>query len=248
MIHLYIYCCSLAKSCLDFLWPHGLQHTRLPCPLLSPRVCSNSCPLRQWCSLTTLSSATLFSFWLQSFPASESFPVSPLFPSCDQSIGVLASASVLPMNIQGWFPLGLTDLISWLVQRDSQKSSPAQLEIIRPSAFSTVQLSRLFMTPGRTIALARWTFVGKVMSLLYNRLSRCVIAFFPRSKCLLISRLQSLPAVILKPKKIKFVTVSTFSSSICHEVMRLEAMNLVFLIPSFKLAFSLSSFTHQEFL
>ena len=93
----------------DSLWPHGLQHDRLPCPSLSPGVCSNSCPLSWWCYLTISSSATLFSFCLQSFPASGSFTMSQLFTSGGQSIG--ASASVLPMNIQNWFPLGLTGLI-----------------------------------------------------------------------------------------------------------------------------------------
>ena len=95
----------------DSLEPHGLQHARLLCPPISPRVCSNSCPLSQWCYLTISSSATAFC-WLQSFPAWGSFPVSGLFTSGDQSTG--ASASVLPMNIQGWFPLGLAGLISLL--------------------------------------------------------------------------------------------------------------------------------------
>ena len=99
------------------------------------------------------------------------------------------------------------------------------------------------MTTGKTITLTRWTFVGKVMSLLFNMLSRLVIAFLPRSKCLLISWLQSPSAVILEPKKIKFVTVSIVSPSICHEVMGLDAMILVFWMLSFKPAFSLSSFT-----
>ena len=84
----------------DYLWPHGLQHTRLPCPSLSPRVCSNSWPLSQWCHLTISCSAALFSFCLQSFPASGSFPVGWLFTSDSQSIGAPSSASVLPMNIQ----------------------------------------------------------------------------------------------------------------------------------------------------
>ena len=92
--------------------PHGLQHTRLPCASLSPRVCSNSHPLNQWCYLTILSFATLFSFCLQSFPASGSFPMSRLFASGDQSTGASASASVLPMNIQDWFPLGWAGFIS----------------------------------------------------------------------------------------------------------------------------------------
>ena len=93
------------------LQPHGVQHTRLPCPLLSPRVCSNSCPLSQWCYLTTSSSATLIHFCLQFFPASGSFQMSQLFASGGLSIGASASASILPINIQGWFPLGLTGLI-----------------------------------------------------------------------------------------------------------------------------------------
>ena len=91
-----------------------------------------------------------------------------------------------------------------------------------------VQLSHPYMTPGKTIALTKWTFVGKVMSLLFNMLSRFVIAFLPRSKLLLISCLQSPSAVILEPKKIKSVTVSIVSPSICHEVIGLVAMILVF--------------------
>ena len=96
----------------DSLWPHELQHTRLPCPSLSPTVCSNSCPLSWWCHPTISSSIIPFSFCLQSFPASGSFPKSQHFASGGQSIGALDSASVLPMNTQGWFPLGLTGLIS----------------------------------------------------------------------------------------------------------------------------------------
>ena len=96
------------------------------------------------------------------------------------------------------------------------------------SAFFIVQLSHPYMTTGKTIALTRWTFVSEVMSLLFNMLSRLVIAFLPRSKHLLISWLQSPSAVILEPKKIKSVTVSIVSPSICHEVMGLDAMILVF--------------------
>ena len=96
----------------DSLWPHGLQHARLPCPSLSPRVCSDSCPLSQWCYLNISSSASLFSLCLQSFLAPGSFPMSRLFASGGPSIGASASASVLPMHIQSWFPLGLTGLIS----------------------------------------------------------------------------------------------------------------------------------------
>ena len=93
-------------------WPHGLQHTRLPCPSPTPRVYSNSCPLSWWCHATIWSSVIHFSSCHQSFPASGSFPMSQLFASGGQSIAVSASASVLPMNIQDWFPLGLTGWIS----------------------------------------------------------------------------------------------------------------------------------------
>ena len=98
----------------DSLQTHGLQHARLPCPSLSPGACSNSCPLSQWCHPNSSSSVTLFSSHLQSFPASESFPVSQLFASGSQNTGASALALVLLMIIQGWFPLGLTDLISLL--------------------------------------------------------------------------------------------------------------------------------------
>ena len=106
-----------------------------------------------------------------------------------------------------------------------------------------VQLSYPYMTTGKTIALTRRTFVGKVMSLLFNMLSRLVIAFLPRSKGLLISRLKSPSAVILEPKNIKFLTVFCVSPSICHEVRRLDAMIWVFWMLSLKPAFSPSSFT-----
>ena len=97
---------------LDSLWPHGLKHTSLPCPSPTPGACSNSCPSSRWYHPTISFSVVPFSSCLQSFPASGSFPTSQFFTWYDWSIGVSASASVLPMNIQGWFPLGLTDLIS----------------------------------------------------------------------------------------------------------------------------------------
>ena len=114
-IYIYIYISSVQFSLSvmsDSLWPHGLQHTRPPCPLPTPKVCSNSCRLSQWCHPTISSSVTPFSSCLQSFPASGSFLIIWLFASGGQSIGVSASASVLPMNIQDWFPLALTGLIS----------------------------------------------------------------------------------------------------------------------------------------
>ena len=96
----------------DSLQPHGLQHTRLPCPSPTPGACSNSCSLSRWCHPTISSSVVPFSFHLQSFPVSGSFPMGQFFASGGQRIGVSASASVLPINIQDWFPLGLTGLIS----------------------------------------------------------------------------------------------------------------------------------------
>ena len=101
-------------GCVYSLWPHGLQHARPPCPSPTPGVYSNSCPLSWWCHPTISSSVRPFSSCTQSFPASGSFPMSQLIASDDQNIGASASPSVLPMNIQGWFPLGLTGLISLL--------------------------------------------------------------------------------------------------------------------------------------
>ena len=155
-----------------------------------------------------------FFICLQSFSASGSFPVTQLFASGSQSIGGSAAASVLPMNIQAWFPLGLTVLIFFCSPRDSQESSPApQFKSINSLALSLIYgpILTSIQTIGKTTALTIWTFVGKVMSLLFNMLSRLVIVFFPRSKHLLILWLQSPSAVILEPKKRKSVTASTLS-------------------------------------
>ena len=120
----------------DSLWPHGLQHARPPCPSPTPGVHSNSFPSRQWCHPTISSSVVPFSSCLQSFPASGSFQMSQLFTSGGQSIGISASTSVLPMNIQDWFPLGWTGWIS-LQSKDSQESSPTpQFKIINSSVLS----------------------------------------------------------------------------------------------------------------
>ena len=128
-------CCSVSKLCLT-LQPHELQHARLPCPSLSPKVCSNSCPLTWWCHPTISSSVTLF-FCLRSFPASGYFPVSWLFTTGDQSIEASTSASVLPMNIQGWCPVGLTGLISMQSEGLKVESSSApQFESISSSVLS----------------------------------------------------------------------------------------------------------------
>ena len=119
--------------------------------------------------------------------------------------------------------LAVQGTLKSLLQHHSSKAS-----ILWGSAFFIVQLSHPYMTTGKTRVLTRWAFVGKVMSLLFNMLSRLVITFLPRSKCLLISWLQSPCAVILEPKKIKSLTVFTVFPSICHEVMGLHAMILVF--------------------
>ena len=119
--------------------------------------------------------------------------------------------------------LAVQGTLKSLLQYHSSKAS-----ILQHSAFFIVQLSHPYMTSGKTIALTRWTFVGKVMSLIFSKLARLVISFLPRIKCLLIPWLQSLSAVILEPRKIKSATVSTVSPSVCHEVMGPDAMILAF--------------------
>ena len=187
------------------LWPHELQHARLPCPSPSPRACSNSRPLSWWCHPTILSSVVPFSSHLQSFPVSNG-----------QSIGASVSVSVLPMSIQSWFPLELTGLIL-LSNELSRIFSNTTLQKHQsfdtcPSLWSNSHIHTRLLE--KTIALTRWTFVGKVKAKLFNKLSRFVIAFLLRSKCFLISWLQSLFPVILEPRKIQSVTVSIVSLSI----------------------------------
>ena len=128
----------------DSLWSHGLQHARLPCPLPTPGACSNSCPSNQWCRPTISSSVIPFSSCLQSFPASGSFPVSQFFTLGGQSNGVSASTSVLSMNIQDWFPLGQTGLISLHskgLSRVFSNTTVQKHQILQHSAFFIVQLS-----------------------------------------------------------------------------------------------------------
>ena len=230
----------------DSLQPHGLQHARLPCPSLSPRVCSNSCPLSWWCYITISSFAALFSFHFQSFPASGSFPMSCPFALGGPSIGASASASVLPMNIQGWFPLALTSLISLLSKGLSRVLHHHNLKasILQCSAFFMVQLSNLYLTTGKTIALTVQIFVGKVMSLLFNMLSRFVKVFLPYSKHLLISWLQLSLAVILEAKgKKKPSLLLFFPLLFAMKWWEQMSCSYVFWMLSFKPAFSLSSFT-----
>ena len=170
---------------------HGVQHARLPCPSLSPGVCSNSCSLSQWYYSNISSSVSPFSSCPQSFPASGSFPMNRLFTSVGLNIVASASVSVLPMNIQGWRPLGLTDLISFLSKGLSSlhQNHSSKASILWSSAFFMVQLSHPYMTTRKTIVLTIRTFVGKVISLLYKTFSGFVIAFLLMRKQLLISGL-----------------------------------------------------------
>ena len=191
----------------DSLRPHEFKHARPLCPSSTPGVHSNSHPSSWWCHPAISSSVVPFSC-PQSLPASESFPMSQLFTWGGQSIGVSASASVLPMNTQHWSPLGWT---GWIFLQSKGLSRVFSNTTVQKHQFSFLYSPNLtsYMTTGKTIALARWTFVGKVMSLLFNMLSSLVITFLPRSKCLLISWLQSPSAVILEPQKIQSDTVST---------------------------------------
>ena len=150
----------------DSLWPHGLQHARPPCPSPTPGVYSNSCPLSWWCHPTISSSVIPFSC-LQSFPALGYFLISRLFSLGGQRTGISASASVLSSFKIDWLDLLAVQVtLKSLLQHHSSKAS-----ILQHSAFFIVQLSHPYMTTGKTVALTRWTFVGKGMSLLFNVLS-----------------------------------------------------------------------------
>ena len=158
--------CSVVS---DSLWPYGLQHARPPCPSPTPRAYSNSCPSTQGCHPTTSSSAIPFSSCLlQSFPASGSFPMSQFFASSGQSIGVSASASVLPMSIQDWFPLGWTGWISLQSKGLSRvffNTTVQKHQFFELSFLYSPILTSIYEC-GKTIALTRQTSDGKVMSLL----------------------------------------------------------------------------------
>ena len=183
----------------DSLQPHESQHARPPCPSPTPGVHSDSRPSSQWCHPAISSSVIPFSSYPQSLPASQSFPMSQLFAWGGQRTWVSALASFLPKNTQGWSPLEWTGWISLQskgLSRVFSNTTVQKASILRRSTFFTVQLSHPYMTTGKTIALTRQTFVGKVMSLLLNMLSMLVITFLPRSKRLLISWLQS-PSVVI---------------------------------------------------
>ena len=172
----------------DTLQPRGLQHSSLPWPSPTPRVCSNSCPSSQWCPPTISSSVIPFSSCLQSFPASRS-----LFQwvRSSQQVAKYWSFSISPSNEYS----GLSSFrIDWFDLLEVQGTFKSVLQhhnskalVLPCSAYFMVQISHPYMTTGKTLALTTWTFVSKVMFLLFNTLSRFVIAFLPRSKCLFIS-------------------------------------------------------------
>ena len=176
------------------LQPHELQYVRLPCPSLTPWLCSNSFPWSQWCHPIISSSVIPFSSCLQSFPASGSFSNKaalcirwPKYWSFNFSINPTNEYSGLIFFRNDWFDLcAVQGPLKSLLQHHSSKAS-----ILSCSAFFTVQLSHPYMTTGKTITLTRQTFAGKVISLLFNMLSRFVIVFLLRSKCLLISWLRT---------------------------------------------------------
>ena len=202
-MHYYIFwfsCLVVSES----LPPHGLQHARLPCPSLSSGVCSNSCPFSQWCH-PTISSFVDSSSCSQSFPASGSFPMNWLLASWPKCWSFSFSTS--PSNEYSGLISFMIDWFDLLAVQGTLKS-PLQNHslketILQCSTFFRVQLPQPYMTTGKTKALTIQTFVSKVISLLFNTLSRFVIALLPRSKCLLISWQQSPSALILEPKKIK---------------------------------------------
>ena len=224
------------------LQPPGLQHARISCPSLSSGVCSNFMSI----DLVMPSNNLILCLSLLLLPS--------IFPSIRIISKELALCIRWPKYWSFSFSIGpsndysglISFRIDWFDLLAVQETFKTFLyhylkaSILQCLAFFIQLLSHLYMTIIKTIALTRWTFVGKVMSLFFNTLSRFVIASLPRSKHLLISWLQSPCAVILETKQIKPVTVSTFSLSICDEVMEPDAMILVFRILSFKPAFSLS--------
>ena len=218
------------------LQPHGLQHTRLPCPSLSPWVMlSNHLVLCHPLLFLPLFFPSIGDFFSESvllirWPKDWSFSFS-ISPSNEYSGLILFRMDLLDL-------LGVQGTLNSLLKHYLSKAL-----ILQHSAFFSVQLSHSCMTTRKIIALTIWIFVSKVICLLYNTLSRLVIVFFPRSKRLLISWLQSLSTVVLELKKIKSVTVSIVSPSICHEVMGPDAMIFAFWTLNFKPVFSLSSFT-----
>ena len=214
-----ICCCSVAQSYPALCNPMDCSMLGFPVLHHLLGVYSNSCPLSQWCHPTTSSSVNPFFSSFQSFPASGSFPISWLFTAGAKYYSFSFSIShsneysrLISFRID-WFDLpAVQGTLRSLFHHHSSKPS-----ILQGSAFFMAKLLHSYMTTGKTIALTIWTLFGKVMSLLFNMLSRFVIAFLLKTKCLLILWQQSPSTVIFEPKKIKSVTVSTFSPSICNE-------------------------------
>ena len=222
----------------DSLQPHGLQHARLLHPSPTPRAYSNSGPSSWWCHPTVSSSIVTFSSCLQYFPASGSSSESVLRIKWPKYWSF--SFSISPSNEYSGLISFKIDCFDLLAVQGTQESSPTpQFKSINSLALSFICGPTLTSMHDhwKNHSFTRQTFVGKVMSLLFNMLSRLAITCLPRIKCLLISWLQSPSAVILEPKKIKSVTVSIVSLSICLEVMGQDAMILVFWILSFKSLF-----------
>ena len=204
-----------------------MQHARPPS--LSTGVCPSSRSLNQWFYPTVSSSATLFFFCLLSFPASGSFPVSRLFASGGQSIG--ASASVFPMNVQGWFSLGLTGLISLQSKGFFRVFSSTTVQKHKFFSAQPILLSNCHIPAWLSERSQLWLYgplSAKWCLCFLNMVPRFVIVFLLRSKQLLIPWLQSPFAVILEPEKRKYAMASTISPSIFHEVIEPGAMILVF--------------------
>ena len=187
---------SVQSSCSvvsDSLWPHGLQHARPPCPSPTSRAYLNSCPLSWWCHPAISSSVVPFSSHLQSFPESGSFQqVSPSYQVAKVLEFQLQNQSFQwILDIQDWFPLRWTGWISLLSKGLSRvfSNTTVQKHQFFGTQLSSQSNSRIhtYMTTGKTIALTRWTIVGGVISLLFNKLSRLVITFLPRRKHLWIS-------------------------------------------------------------
>ena len=206
------------------LQPHGLQHVRLPCPLPTPGAFSNSCPLSWWCH-PTISSPSLTSPSPAAFNHSGHQGLFKWVISLHQVPKVLEfQLQQSPSNEYSGLISFRMDWLDLLVVQETQESSPTpQFKSINSSVLSFLYSPALtsYMTTGKTIALTRDTFVRKVMSLLFNTLSSFVVTFLPRSKHLLISRLQWPSAVILEPRKIKSATVFIVSPSIFHDIMGL---------------------------
>ena len=233
---------------LSYVWllvTHGLQHTRLLCPPLSPWDCSNSCSLSWWCSRTISSSATAFSFCHQSFPTSGFSSESalcirwPKYWSFSFNISRSNEYSGLISFRIDWF-----DFVAVQgTHKGPLQHHTLEAPVLRHSYFFMVQLSHPYSTTGKTVALTISTFVGKVISLVFNTLSR-FCQRFPSNEQLSLDFMAAITVHSnLGANKTKSVIASSFPTSICHERMVPEAMILVFWILSFKPAFSLSSFT-----